>query len=41
MGATLTGAKLFGVKGYHPVENVSIPLVNGASLPIVHMRKQA
>jgi GNAT superfamily N-acetyltransferase len=41
MGATLTGAKLFGTKGYHPVENVSIPLLNGASLPIVHMRKQA
>lgn len=41
MGATLTGAKLFGKKGYHPVENVSIPLVNGHSLPIVHMRKQA
>jgi GNAT superfamily N-acetyltransferase len=41
MGATLTGAKLFGTKGYQPVANVSIPLVNGASLPIVHMRKQA
>jgi GNAT superfamily N-acetyltransferase len=41
MGATLTGAKLFGTKGYRPVENVSIPLVNGASLTIVHMRKQA
>src|ERR1700726_3036892 len=39
MGATLTGAKLFGTKGYRPVENVSIPLINGASLPIVHMRK--
>lgn len=41
MGATLTGAKLFGTKGYRPVENVSIPLINGASLPIVHMCKQA
>jgi GNAT superfamily N-acetyltransferase len=40
MGATLTGVKLFGTKGYQPVENVSIPLVNGATLPIVHMRKQ-
>jgi GNAT superfamily N-acetyltransferase len=40
MGATLTGAKLFGVKGYRPVENVSIPLLNGASLRIVHMRKE-
>jgi GNAT superfamily N-acetyltransferase len=41
MGATLTGAKLFGVKGYQRVETVSIPLANGASLPIVHMRKEA
>ena len=41
MGATLTGAKLFGTKGYLPVESVSIPLRNGVSLPIVHMRKQA
>jgi GNAT superfamily N-acetyltransferase len=41
MGATLTGAKLFGTKGYLPIEKVSIPLVNGASLPIVHMRKEA
>jgi GNAT superfamily N-acetyltransferase len=41
MGATLTGAKLFRTRGYLPVENVNIPLVNGASLPIVHMRKEA
>jgi GNAT superfamily N-acetyltransferase len=41
MGATLTGAKLFSVKGYRPVENVSIPVGNGVTLPIVHMRKQA
>ena len=39
MGATLTGAKLFGAKGYLPVEHLSIPLCNGASLPIIHMRK--
>ena len=41
MGATLTGAKLFGAKGYLPVEHLAIPLVNGASLPIIHMRKNA
>jgi GNAT superfamily N-acetyltransferase len=41
MGATLTGAKLFRTRGYLPVENVNIPLRNGASLPIVHMRKEA
>jgi GNAT superfamily N-acetyltransferase len=41
MGATLTGAKLFGVKGYVAVKPISIPLVNGDSLPVVHMEKQA
>jgi GNAT superfamily N-acetyltransferase len=41
MGATLTGAKLFGVKGYVAVRPISIPLVNGESLPVIHMEKQA
>jgi GNAT superfamily N-acetyltransferase len=41
MGATLTGAKLFGVKGYVPVKSISIPLVNGESLPVIHMEKMA
>jgi GNAT superfamily N-acetyltransferase len=41
MGATLTGAKLFGVKGYVAVKPISIPLVNGESLPVIHMEKQA
>ena len=41
MGATLTGAKLFSVKGYMPLEYLSIPLINGASLPIVRMSKRA
>ena len=41
MGATLTGAKLFGVKGYVRVKPISIPLVNGESLPVIHMEKQA
>lgn len=40
MGATLTGAKLFGTKGYVTVENIEIPLKNGESLPVIHMRKQ-
>ncbi|HEV1995609.1 MAG TPA: GNAT family N-acetyltransferase [Candidatus Acidoferrum sp.] len=40
MGATLTGAKLFGAKGYIAVEPISIPLVNGESLPVIHMEKQ-
>jgi GNAT superfamily N-acetyltransferase len=39
MGATLTGAKLFATKGYAPVKHLTIPLRNGASLPIIHMHK--
>ena len=41
MGATLTGAKLFGAKGYIAVKPISIPLVNGETLPVIHMEKQA
>ena len=41
MGATLTGAKLFGGKGYVAVKPISIPLANGESLPVIHMEKQA
>jgi GNAT superfamily N-acetyltransferase len=41
MGATLTGAKLFGVKGYVAVKRIEIPLVNGEVLPVIHMEKSA
>lgn len=41
MGATLTGAKLFGVKGYIEVKRISIPLANGESLPVIQMEKKA
>ena len=41
MGATLTGAKLFGVKGYTPVKLISVPLQNGETLPVIHMEKRA
>ena len=40
MGATLTGAKLFGVKGYTPLKLISIPLRNGETLPVIHMEKR-
>lgn len=40
MGATLTGAKLFGAKGYMPVESISITLNNGETLPVIRMEKQ-
>ena len=41
MGATLTGAKLFGAKGYVPVKPISIPLGNGETLQVMHMEKLA
>lgn len=40
MGATLTGAKLFGAKGYLAVKPISIPLANGETLPVIHMEKR-
>ncbi len=40
MGATLTGAKLFGVKGYVPLKRMDVPLDNGEVLPIVQMEKR-
>ena len=41
MGATLTGAKLFGVKGYVAVKKIEVPLKNGLTLPVIHMAKRA
>jgi GNAT superfamily N-acetyltransferase len=40
MGATLTGAKLFGVKGYVPIRRIEVPLPDGQTLPVVHMEKK-
>jgi N-acetylglutamate synthase-like GNAT family acetyltransferase len=40
MGATLTGAKLFGAKGYVAVERIEVPLKNGLTLPVIHMSKR-
>jgi len=41
MGATLTGAKLFGARGYVAVKQMSVALKNGESLPIIHMEKSS
>src|SRR5258708_2796438 len=41
MGATLTGAKLFGARDYVAVKRISIPLANGELLPVIHIQKQA
>jgi GNAT superfamily N-acetyltransferase len=40
MGATLTGVKLFGAKGYAPIKRMDVPLDNGEVLPIVQMGKR-
>lgn len=41
MGATLTGAKLFGKKGYTAMEKIEVPLKNGITLPVLRMVKRA
>ncbi|MGC1616999.1 MAG: GNAT family N-acetyltransferase [Candidatus Acidiferrum sp.] len=41
MGATLTGAKLFGMRGYVAIEKIEVPLKNGLSLPVIRMAKRA
>ncbi|MGB2620712.1 MAG: GNAT family N-acetyltransferase [Candidatus Acidiferrum sp.] len=40
LGATLTGAKLFGAKGYIAAENIEVPLKDGLSLPVIRMTKR-
>ena len=40
MGATLTGAKLFGAKGYVAVKEIGVPLGHGEILPVIHMEKR-
>ena len=39
LGATLTGERLYRVRGYRAVERVEVPLANGASLPMIRMEK--
>jgi N-acetylglutamate synthase-like GNAT family acetyltransferase len=41
LGATLTGERLYSVRGYVPVERAAVPLANGESLPIIRMVKQS
>ncbi len=40
MGATLTGVKLFGARGYSEIERLSLPLGDGLALPVVRMIKR-
>jgi GNAT superfamily N-acetyltransferase len=39
LGATLTGLKFFGTRGYVAVKAIEIPLGNGESLPVIPMEK--
>lgn len=39
LGATITGERLYRVKGYAPVERIEAALPNGASLPVIRMEK--
>jgi N-acetylglutamate synthase-like GNAT family acetyltransferase len=41
MGATLTGVPFYRARGYAELEQIEVPLENGASMPIVRMGKQA
>ncbi len=40
MGATLSGVPFYRAKGYTEIENQSVPLANGETLPIVRMSKE-
>jgi GNAT superfamily N-acetyltransferase len=39
MGATLTGVPMYAACGYSETERITVPLRNGASLPVVRMAK--
>jgi RimJ/RimL family protein N-acetyltransferase len=41
MGATLTGVKLFGARGYSEIDRIEAPIGEGLTLPVVRMRKKA
>lgn len=41
LGATLTGERLYRVRGYRVIERTAAPLAPGLSLPILRMEKHA
>lgn len=41
LGATLTGERLYRVRGYRVIERTEAPLTPGLSLPILRMEKRA
>lgn len=40
LGATITGERLYGARGYEAIERIEVPLINGASLPVIRMAKR-
>ena len=40
MGATLTGVKLFGARGYEEIERIQLDIGDGEWLPVVRMEKR-
>jgi GNAT superfamily N-acetyltransferase len=41
LGATLTGERLYSVRGYQAIERIEAPLAGGVALPIIRMSKRA
>ena len=41
LGATIIGERLYRARVYEAIERIEVPLVNGASLPVILMSKVA
>jgi GNAT superfamily N-acetyltransferase len=41
LGATLTGERLYAVRGYQEIERIEVPLSNGSVMPVIRMVKRA
>jgi GNAT superfamily N-acetyltransferase len=41
LGATITGERLYGARGYEVIDRIEVPLANGESLPVIRMSKAA
>ena len=39
LGATITGERLYSARGYRTVDRIEVTLGNGATLPVIRMRK--
>ncbi len=41
LGATITGERLYTVRGYQAMERIEVPLSNGSAMPVIRMVKRA